>query len=83
MNIAIQGPCDTPDCPNDAVVNYGLEEFYCLECHEGPNRVYHERLTREYQEYLDGKDTTDHLIQPNGRPHGPGFQEPEQADVRV
>jgi hypothetical protein len=55
------GPCDTTGCPNEARVHYGLEEFYCGECHE-KNKATDERLKREYQEYLDGKDTTNHLI---------------------
>ena len=61
------GPCDTPGCHNNAKVHYGLEEFYCLDCHT-KNGEFHRRLTREYQEYLNGEDTTNHLIQPEGRP---------------
>jgi uncharacterized protein (DUF302 family) len=32
-NVAVRGPCDTTGCPNEAKVHYGLEEFYCLDCH--------------------------------------------------
>ena len=32
MSSIIQGPCDTSGCPNEAVVHYGLEEFYCQSC---------------------------------------------------
>ena len=36
MSIAIKitGPCDTTGCNNPATIHYGLEEFYCLGCHE-------------------------------------------------
>ena len=61
------GPCDTSGCPNDATVHYGLEEYYCDPCHEG-NEAVNERLIREYQEYLDGKDTSNHLIAAKDRP---------------
>ncbi len=69
INIKITGPCDTPDCPFPATVHYGLEEFYCDKCH-AENMVVNERLIREYQEYVDGGDTTDHLIRPEDRPNG-------------
>ena len=65
----ITGPCDTFDCPNPAEVHYGLEEFYCRSCHD-ENRKEAIRLKREYQEYLDGSDTTGHLTQPEDRPNG-------------
>ncbi len=63
------GTCDTTGCDRPAEVHYGLEEFYCLECHE-KNLTVDKRLIREYQEYVDGGDTTDHLIQPEDRPNG-------------
>ena len=33
-DIMVRGPCDTTGCRNEAKVHYGLEEFYCLDCHE-------------------------------------------------
>ena len=67
IEIKITGACDTPDCDNTAAVHYGLEEFYCLICDE-QNQVVHERPRREYQAFLDGGDTTNHLIRPEDRP---------------
>ncbi len=67
FGIKITGACDTPGCDNEATVHYGLEEFYCLGCHE-KNAATQARLIREYQEYSEGGDTTDHLIQPENRP---------------
>lgn len=67
--IKITGPCDTTGCDNPATIHYGLEEFYCLGCHE-QNAATNARLIREYQEYVDGGDTTDHIIQPENRPNG-------------